>query len=465
MTQSEAVGTLVLTNTPVMEKEPVMTASDVGYDHIHTWIKSILGPVHATVRVTVAWALLCLLLAQRATPAALARALPAEQAGSGRACLRRVRRWWCGPPLEQVYISPRLIHLALTGLPPGTSVVVALDTTRLGPWEVWLAGIVVAGRTLPIGWAVIPYPWPKGRLRSTTLALIQQLQRAFPTGVRWTLVADRGFPSAALFAQLRQGGTDFSVRRRLSDWVTVGKVYAMVVDHLEAGRLGGERRTTATMGGGRPDQPLVPGWIVVSTAVAVPPQHKQTPGTLRERAARARRHAQHRKHKQGRQTPPPSAAVRRYGQTWVLCTTAPTVAQAGGAYAGRMSIEETYRDWHHHWAVRWSPLQPRLCQSWSWQRRPDAKVATPQGASPMDVGVGLAAFAHALAVARPDIFTSAQGAPCTRLDCTGRLASVGIHSRMDGRGRALDHVFVERRWRTVTYAEVYLGVRLNSQHS
>ena len=329
-----------------------MTASDVGYDHIHTWIKSILGPVHATVRVTVAWALLCLLLAQRATPAALARALPAEQAGSGRACVRRVRRWWCGPPLEQVYISPRLIHTALTVLPPGTPVVVALDTTRLGPWEVWLAGIVVAGRTLPIGWAVIPYPWPKGRFRITTLALIQQLQRAFPTGVRWTLVADRGFPSAALFAQLRQGGTDFSVRLRLSDWVTVGKVSAMVVDHVEAGRLGGERRPTATMGGGRPDQPLGPGWIVVSTAVAVPPQHKQPPGTLRERAARARRHAQHRKHQQGRQTPPPSAAVRRYGQTWVLCTTAPTVAQAGGAYAGRMSIEETYRDWHHHWAVR-----------------------------------------------------------------------------------------------------------------
>src|SRR5438046_7280116 len=32
--------------------------------------------------------------------------------------------------------------------------------------------------------------------------------------------------------------------------------------------------------------------------------------------------------------------------------------------------------------VRWSPLQPRLCQSWSWQRRPDAKVATPQGNRP-----------------------------------------------------------------------------------
>ena len=64
-------------------------------------------------------------------------------------------------------------------------------------------------------------------------------------------MADRGFPSSALFAQLRQGGTDFSVRPRVSNWVTVGEVYA-------------------------------------------------------------------------------------------------TVAQAVTEYAGRVSIEETYRDWHHH---------------------------------------------------------------------------------------------------------------------
>jgi hypothetical protein len=76
-----------------------------------------------------------------------------------------------------------------------------LATTRLGPWEVWLAGIGIAGRTLPIGGAVLPYPWPKGRFRTTTLTLIEQLQQAFPGGVRWTLVADRGVPSAKLFAQ------------------------------------------------------------------------------------------------------------------------------------------------------------------------------------------------------------------------------------------------------------------------
>jgi hypothetical protein len=245
-----------------------------------------------------------------------------------------------------------LVQMARRVLPPGARVIVALDTTRLGAWEVWLAGIVVGGRTLPIGWAVIPYPWPKGRFRATTLALLQQLQRAFPVEVRWTLVADRGFPSAALFALLRQGGTDFSVRLRLSDWVTVAGVYTTVAEHLEAGRLSVGQRTRATMGRGRSDQPLVPGWIVVSAAVAALPKHKQNPGTVRERAKRAKAHAQHLAHKQGRKTILPSAMAQRYAQTWVLFTTAPTVTQAVVEYAGRMAIEETYRDWHHHWAVR-----------------------------------------------------------------------------------------------------------------
>jgi hypothetical protein len=96
-----------------------MTASDVGYDRLPIWIKQRLGPVHATVCRTGAWAVLCLLLAQRATPAALARALPTEQAGSGRACLRRVRRWWHGPPLDQAHLSPQLVQLVRCVLPSG----------------------------------------------------------------------------------------------------------------------------------------------------------------------------------------------------------------------------------------------------------------------------------------------------------------------------------------------------------
>ena len=103
---------------------------------------------------------------------------------------------------------------------------------------------------------------------------------------------------------------------------------------------------------GRPDQPLVPGWIVVSATMVTPPRHKQNPGTLRERAKRAKAHRQHRLHKQGRKTTPPSVTAQRYAQTWVLFTTAPTVRQAVREYAQRMPIEETFRDWHNGWGVR-----------------------------------------------------------------------------------------------------------------
>src|SRR5215475_13116264 len=74
----------------------------------------------------------------------------------------------------------------------------------------------------------------------------------------------------------------------------------------------------------------------------------------------------------------------------------------------------------------------------------------------MDVGFCLEALDHALEVAQPEIFTSDQGAQFTSLDCTGRLAAAGIQMSMDGRGRALDNVLVERLWRTVKYEEVYL---------
>ena len=74
----------------------------------------------------------------------------------------------------------------------------------------------------------------------------------------------------------------------------------------------------------------------------------------------------------------------------------------------------------------------------------------------MDVGLCLEALDRALEVAQPEIFNSDQGAQFTRLDFTGRLASAGRHISMDGRGRALDNVFVERLWRTVKYAEVSL---------
>ena len=57
--------------------------------------------------------------------------------------------------------------------------------------------------------------------------------------------------------------------------------------------------------------------------------------------------------------------------------------------------------------------------------------------------------------ARPAIFNTDQGVQFTRSDFTGLLKHEGIQMSMDGRGRALDNVFVERLWRTVKYEEVY----------
>ena len=66
------------------------------------------------------------------------------------------------------------------------------------------------------------------------------------------------------------------------------------------------------------------------------------------------------------------------------------------------------------------------------------------------------ALEEALAAATPEIFNSDQGCQFTAAAFTSRLESRGIAVSMDGRGRALDNVFIERLWRSVKYEEVYL---------
>jgi putative transposase len=56
----------------------------------------------------------------------------------------------------------------------------------------------------------------------------------------------------------------------------------------------------------------------------------------------------------------------------------------------------------------------------------------------------------------PEIFNTDQGGQFTGDDFTGTLKQHGIHISMDGKGRWIDNVFVERLWRSVKYEEVYL---------
>src|SRR5258708_5825208 len=68
----------------------------------------------------------------------------------------------------------------------------------------------------------------------------------------------------------------------------------------------------------------------------------------------------------------------------------------------------------------------------------------------------LEALDQAFAEARPEIFNNDQGVQFTSMDFTGRLQAAGVRISWDGRGRALDTIFVERLWRSVKYEEVYL---------
>lgn len=74
----------------------------------------------------------------------------------------------------------------------------------------------------------------------------------------------------------------------------------------------------------------------------------------------------------------------------------------------------------------------------------------------LEVGFCLEVLEAALLRGRPEIFNSDQGAQFTSPAFTGRLQAAGVRISMDGRGRALDNVFVERLWRSVKYEEVYL---------
>jgi putative transposase len=89
-------------------------------------------------------------------------------------------------------------------------------------------------------------------------------------------------------------------------------------------------------------------------------------------------------------------------------------------------------DWHSRYVLSWR-LSNTMDGSFCWE-----------------------ALDEALSQGRPEIFNTDQGSQFTAAAFTGRLEKCGVAISMDGRGRALDNVFVERLWRSVKYEEVYL---------
>ena len=74
----------------------------------------------------------------------------------------------------------------------------------------------------------------------------------------------------------------------------------------------------------------------------------------------------------------------------------------------------------------------------------------------MDTDFCVTALEAALGKGRPEVFNTDQGAQFTSDAFTQTLQERGIRVSMDGKGRYLDNIFVERLWRSIKYEEVYL---------
>jgi putative transposase len=74
----------------------------------------------------------------------------------------------------------------------------------------------------------------------------------------------------------------------------------------------------------------------------------------------------------------------------------------------------------------------------------------------LDADFCVDALEEALSKAKPETFNTDQGSQFTSEAFTGTLLEYDVQISMDGKGRYLDNIFVERLWRSVKYEEVYL---------
>ena len=118
-------------------------------------------------------------------------------------------------------------------------------------------------------------------------------------------------------------------------------------------------------------------------------------------------------------------AVHRVNQVWTADITYIPMAK-GFLYLVAIM------DWHSRYVLSW-----RLSNT-------------------MDVDFCVEALQEALSQGQPEIFNTDQGSQFTSQAFTGLLLEQGIQVSMDGKGRYLDNIFVERLWRSLKYEEVYL---------
>jgi hypothetical protein len=327
------------------------------YPLVLTWLQALESANHPTAVAALAHLVAAALTAQSLRPAALMRALLSPTPVPARQRYKRVARAWDRPWLSPAWLTPRLVRAALALVPPEPAggptaglTHLALDSVRCGRWEVFTVGVVWHGRVLPVGWTVLAYPWPKGQVTPAVCALVGQVAAAWSPTRPVQLVADRGFPSRALFQTLQAVGWGWTIRLRATNQVLVADAPLAVRALLAEARPG---RWTVCRGAYGRGPKAVAGTLVVGRGLVVIPRHQRTDGSQRHRA---RRHAERQRQVTRRQ------ATAQETDAWVvLFTSHPRWQPAVCSYRRRWATEGSYRDAQSGWDGRhgWD-LEPAL---------------------------------------------------------------------------------------------------------
>lgn len=330
-----------------------MPPPDELYPAVLSFLQALEWIPHRSGRVALAQLLTSVLVAQSLHPADLMRATPSPLTVPARQRYKRLARAWTRPWLSPALLSPvlvratlRLVRVASPERAPDGGWVLVLDSVRCGPWEVFTVGLAWHGRALPVGWAALPYPWPKGQFTPLVGALLRQVAAAWPPDQPVHLLADRGFPSRELFATLREIGWGWTVRLRAMSYLTVAGRERWAKELLAEAAKPTWRSWPCSYGTGRG---AVSGTLIIGQGLPVLPWHQRTRGSLRHRRAQQ---AARRRHLAGKHpSRPRDESVST--DAWVIlfssCARARAVAQV---YRRRWTTEGTYRDGQGGWDGR-----------------------------------------------------------------------------------------------------------------
>jgi hypothetical protein len=315
------------------------------YPVVLPWLQALEPVRHASSLAALAHLVSALLVGQSLRPSTLMRALLSSPAVPARQRYKRRQRALERPWLTPAWLGPPLLRAVLTLVPPDREggCPLALDSVRCGRWEVFTVGVLWHGRALVVGWAVLPYPWPKGRFTPTACALLQQVAQHWPPGRPAHLVADRAFPSHALFRVLGHAGWGWTLRLSARHHVTVAGHCQQVRTLLPAACRHRWSAQPAQYGGAGRGQR---GLLVVGRGLEVLPVWQRGPASLQHRARRqARRQQQLRsKHPQQRTDGAPQS------DAWmVLFSSHADHLMAVRSYSRRWGIEGAYRDAQGGW--------------------------------------------------------------------------------------------------------------------